>query len=84
MYSPGASHTLLEMNVVTFGGLISSNGDCYQTYGPLMGFVSFQADDIFFYAGELDPSVESIEDLTELIEKNLFSFLLLPYILLFP
>ena len=77
LYSPGASRTLLEMNVVTFGGLISSNGDCYQTYGPLMGFVSFQADDIFFYAGELDPSVETIEDMTELIEKDLFSFLLL-------
>lgn len=77
MYSPGASRTLQEMNVVTFGGLISSNGDCYQTYGPLMGFTSFQADDIFFYAGELDPSVETIKDMVELIEKDLFSFLLL-------
>ena len=77
LYSPGASRTLQEMNVVTFGGLISSNGDCYQTYGPLMGFTSFQADDIFFYAGELDPSVETIKDMIELIEKDLFSFLLL-------
>lgn len=77
LYSPGASRTLLEMNVVTFGGLISSNGDCYQAYGPLMGFASFEADDIFFYAGELDPSVETIEELRGLIEKDLLSFLLL-------
>ncbi|MBN7818052.1 hypothetical protein [Algoriphagus pacificus] len=77
LYSPGASRTLLEMNVVTFGGLISTNGDCYQTYGPLMGFSSFQADDIFFYAGELDHSVETIKDLTGLIERDLFYFLLL-------
>lgn len=77
LYSPGASRTLLEMNVVTFGGLISSNGDCYQTYGPLMGFTSFQSDDIFYYAGELDPSVETIADLNDLIAKDLFSFLLL-------
>ncbi|MCE7053902.1 hypothetical protein LZF95_04365 [Algoriphagus sp. AGSA1] len=77
LYSPGASRTLGEQNVLTFGGLISSNGDCYQTYGPLMGFSSFQADDIFFYAGELDPTIETIEELTELIEKDLFSFLLL-------
>lgn len=77
LYSPGASRTLQEMNVVTFGGLISSNGDCYQTYGPLMGFRSFQADDIFFYAGELNPSIETIDDLTDLISKELFYFLLL-------
>lgn len=77
LYSPGASSTLQEMNVVTFGGLISSNGDCYQTFGPLIGFRSFQADDIFFYAGELDPSIETIDDLTALIEKGLFSFILL-------
>lgn len=77
LYSPGASRTLQEMRVVTFGGLISSNGDCYQTYGPLMGFRSFQADDIFFYAGELDPSIDTTDDLTELIAKDLFSFLLL-------
>ena len=77
LYSPGASRTLGEQNVLTFGGLISSNGDCYQTYGPLMGFGSFQADDIFFYAGELDPTMETIEELTDLIEKDLFSFLLL-------
>ena len=77
LYSPGTSRTLEEMNVLTFGGLISFNGDCYQTFGPLMGFRSFQADDIFFYAGELDPSVETIDNLTELIAKDLFSFLLL-------
>jgi hypothetical protein len=77
LYSPGASRTLQEMSVVTFGGLISSNGDCYQTFGPLMGFRSFQADDIFFYAGELNPAIETIDDLTDLIAKELFSFLLL-------
>jgi hypothetical protein len=77
LYSPAASSTLQRMNVVTFGGLISSNGDCYQTFGPLMGFSSFQADDIFFYAGELKPSIETIDDLSELITKDLFSFLLL-------
>lgn len=77
LYSPGASRTLDEQGVLIFGGLISSNGDCYQTYGPLMGFSSFQPDDIFFYAGELDPGIETIEELTGLIEKDLFSFLLL-------
>ncbi|WP_057936712.1 hypothetical protein [Algoriphagus resistens] len=77
LYSPGASRTLGEQGVLIFGGLISSNGDCYQTYGPLIGFSSFQADDIFFYAGELDPGIETIEELAGLIEKDLFSFLLL-------
>lgn len=77
LYSPGVTLTLADTDVATFGGLISSNGSCYQTFGPLTGFKSFQEDDIFFYAGELDPSVESIDDLTSLIEKDLFSFLLL-------
>ena len=77
LYSPGASRTLQEMNVKTFGGLISNNGECYQTYGPLMGFRSFETDDIFFYASELDPSIETIEDMGGLIAKYLFSFLLL-------
>lgn len=77
LYSPGASRTLQEMNAITFGGLISSNGACYQSYGPLMGFKSFQADDIFYYAGELDDTIESVEDLTAYINEDLFSFLLL-------
>jgi hypothetical protein len=77
LYSPAASTILQQMNVLTFGGLISSNGDCYQTFGPLMGFCSFQADDIFFYAGELNPTIETIDDLTELVAKDVFSFLIL-------
>jgi len=77
LFSPGVSRTLMDSNIATFGGLINSNGSCYQTFGPLMGLMSFKADDIFFYAGELDPLVESIDDLTELIEKELFSFILL-------
>ena len=84
LYSPGVSRTLQEMSVVTFGGLISSNGDCYQTFGPLIGFRSFQADDIFFYAGELDPAIETTDDLTDLIAKDLFSFLLLSVYSNFP
>jgi hypothetical protein len=77
LFSLGVSRTLMDSNIATFGGLISSNGSCYQTFGPLIGFMSFNADDIFFYAGELDPSLESIDDLTVLVEKDLFSFILL-------
>lgn len=77
LFSRGVSLTLKDSEVATFAGLISTNGSCYQTFGPLMGFRSFQADDIFFYAGELDPLVESIDDLVSLIENDLFSFLLL-------
>ncbi|PZX59376.1 hypothetical protein LV84_01407 [Algoriphagus ratkowskyi] len=77
LFSPGVSLTLIDSEVATFGGLISSDGSCYQTFGPLTGFRSFQADDIFFYGGELDPLVESIDNLLALIQKDLFSFLLL-------
>ena len=58
--------------------LIGYNGTCWQTYGPLSGYASFSPDDIFFFATELNSSIEDEAGLMADIDKNP-----VPYMMLF-
>ncbi|WP_114751412.1 hypothetical protein [Pleomorphovibrio marinus] len=78
LYSPGLSKTLKGGSYLLFFNLIGYNGTCWQTYGPLAAYPSFDPDDIFFYATEVNPTIESDEDMLEDIEKNP-----VPYMVLF-
>ncbi|MDZ4809136.1 MAG: hypothetical protein SGI96_12845 [Bacteroidota bacterium] len=69
-YSRSVSEILITSNPRCWFNLIGFNGLCWQTFGPLAHFVSFDGDDIFFYAIELNPMIESEDDLIEDIEKN--------------
>jgi hypothetical protein len=77
IYSPGMTRTLNDQPVMMFAGLISSNGHCYQSFGPLLGFCSIDPDDIFYYATEWDFSLETDEDIHQYIQDNLLNFILL-------
>ncbi len=57
--------------------LIGFNGYCWQTYGPVTGFQSFGADDIFFYASEMNSSIESASDLMKDLENNPVPYMML-------
>lgn len=79
LYSGSVTSILSERPVFLWFNLIGYNGSCWQTYGPVTYFQSFDADDIFYFATELDPSIESDEDLVDNVENNPVPYMLLVY-----
>lgn len=77
LYSPGVTTILDEQLVVLWFNLISFNGACWQSFGPIGAYQSFESDDIFFFATELNPQIESEEDLVADVEKNPIPYMML-------
>lgn len=77
LYSPGTSQTLQSRSVYLWFNLIAFNGECWQTYGAIIGFSSFTPNDLFFFATELDPDMENEDDLMQRVEKNPWPFFML-------
>jgi hypothetical protein len=80
LYSPGISKVLQESDPLLWFNLISYNGACWETYGVINSFQSFEPEDILFYASQLNPKkwIESPDQLIELVSKDP-----IPYMLLF-
>ena len=78
LYSKSTSVILTEQPVILWFNLIAYNGKCWQTFGTLNAYASFDADDIFFFATEVNSWIENEEDLIADVEKNP-----LPYMMLF-
>lgn len=79
LYSPSVTQTLSEHPVSLWFNLIGYNGSCWQTYGPVTAFQSFSSDDIFFYATEVNPAIESKEDLIKDLEDNPVRYMVLAW-----
>ena len=77
LYSTAVSQILTEQSVLLWFNLIANNGTCWQTYGPVSAFKGFDTNDIFFYATELNRSIESDEDLLREVENNPIPYMLL-------
>jgi hypothetical protein len=77
LHSPSVTQTLSEGSVSLWFNLIMYNGACWQTFGPILPFRSFEPDDIFFFATELNPFIETEEDLMTDLEENPFPYLML-------
>ena len=77
LYSKSIGQILREHGVSLWFNLIGFNGHCWQTYGPIGNFQSFDADDVFFYATELDRSITSEATLFNYLEKNPVPFMML-------
>lgn len=78
LYSPGTTDILHLGSRTLWFNLIAFNGLCWQTFGPINGYKSFTADDIFFYATELNPALQNEADIIRHIESNP-----VPYMMLF-
>ncbi|WP_336517027.1 hypothetical protein [Pollutibacter soli] len=78
LYSPSAKILIDENHPVLWLNLIGFNGQCWETFGPLTGFASFDPDDIFFFATEVNPDIMEQEDLLLDLETNP-----IPYMMLF-
>jgi hypothetical protein len=78
LYSPGTAWTLKERGrILLWFNLIAFNGQCWQTFGPVVGYNSFDPDDIFFFATELSDRVSDEETLIEHLESNPLPFMML-------
>lgn len=84
IFSPGMTRTIQDQPVIMFSGLISSNGHCYQSFGPLLGFCSIDPDDIFYYATEWDQSIETDKEVHQYVQDNLLNFILLSIYINYP
>jgi len=78
LYSPGITKTLDSQSVILWFNLISYNGSCYQSFGPIGAYNSFERDDIFFFATELNTDITETEELITNLEFNP-----IPYMMLF-
>jgi hypothetical protein len=77
LYSPSVTSTLSEQSIRLWLNLIGFNGSCWQSFGPVLSFQGFQPDDIFFFATELNPRIETEEDLINDVEANPLPYLML-------
>jgi hypothetical protein len=77
LYSPSMKLTLSEYNPQLWFNLIGFNGKCWQTFGIVSHFRSFDEDDIFFFATELNPEIQDEEELVNEIERNPVPFFML-------
>jgi hypothetical protein len=77
VYSPGISDALAEKEVDIWFNILTFNGHCWQTHGLIVDLKNFTADDLYFYATELNPKIDSVEEFLLDIEKNPFPYRLL-------
>jgi hypothetical protein len=77
LYSPGIKAIVKSRPVSLWFNLIAFNGRCWQSYGPIAGYSSFEADDIFFFATELDNSIADEMELVRYVDSNPLPFMML-------
>ncbi len=77
LYSPGITRAIAERSVSLWFILRSFNGSCWQTMGVLSGYQSFTADDIYFFATELNPAITNDEELIDDVETNPVPYMML-------
>lgn len=77
IYSPGMTETLKTQPAILWFNMIAFNGSCWQSYGPIGAYRSFEPDDIFFFATELRPDIENEEELLENLENNPLPYMML-------
>lgn len=78
LYSPAISTTLKERSVVLWNTLVGCNGNCWQTFGPVVGHCGLDEEDLFFFATEVaSQSVYNEEDFIKQVESNPVPFMAL-------
>jgi hypothetical protein len=77
IFSTATTTTLKERPVLLWFNLVGFNGFCWQTFGPVVGYRSFNEDDIFYFATELNERIQSDEDLLAELERNPVPFMML-------
>jgi hypothetical protein len=77
LYSPSVQDITNENSIQLWLNLIQYNGSCWQSFGPIGSYSSFKADDIYFFATELDPTIVTDQDILNHIEYNPAPYMML-------
>jgi hypothetical protein len=77
LYSPGVTKTLESQPAILWFNMISFNGLCWQSFGPIGAYRSFEPDDIFFFATELNPGIADEGDLLSDLENDPVPYMML-------
>ena len=77
LYSPGVTDHSSSGSPIMWFNLIGFNGLCWQSYGPIGAYNSFQSDDILFFASELNPDIDDEEEVMADMEKNPVPYMML-------
>ncbi len=70
LYSPAISDIIRQTKVNIWFNLIGFNSQCWQSYGPIAHYQSFEPDDIYFFSTELEPDIETFGELVLNVEEN--------------
>ncbi len=77
LYSPGITDILKSGNRTLWFNLIGSNGYCWQSFGPINAYKSFEPDEIFFYATETARYLEDERDIINHIDSHPVPYMML-------
>ncbi len=77
LFSPGITKLRVEQSSIRWLNLIGFNGACWQSFGPIGAYKSFEPDDIFFFATELRPDIEDEAGILEDVENNPVPYMML-------
>jgi hypothetical protein len=77
LFSPGVSDLSQKVRPILWFNLIGFNGSCWQSFGPIGAYKSFEPDDIFFFATELRPDIEDETEIMEDVENNPIPYMML-------
>ncbi len=77
LFSPGMANLNASGNTLLWLNLIGFNGSCWQSFGPIGAYQSFDAEDVLFFAMEHNPEIEEGWDLCADLEKNPLPYMLL-------
>lgn len=77
LYSPGMGETLKTQTVWTWNLLVQDNGSCCQCFGPIVPFRSFTDDDLFYFAQQYEPAIQSEADLVEDLNEHPLAYMML-------
>lgn len=79
LFSPGTTAINSEKPISMWFNLIAYNGACWETYGPIAAYQSFEPEDLFYFAEQLHPHkfFDSGEEILEDVERNPVPYMLL-------
>ncbi len=77
LFSPGVSDLVQKQPPVLWFNLIAFNGYCWQSFGPIGAYKSFEPDDIFFFATEINPDIEDESEIMADVEDNPIPYMML-------
>lgn len=79
LFSPGVTNILSSNSVCLWFNLIAYNGRCWQSYGPIAHYQSFEPEDIRYFAAQLNylEDVEDDADLMYNVEENPVPYMML-------